>query len=90
MITRMRLGKCYLNSYLHKISVRPDGLCDHCNEIETIEHFILKCKANKELTNEIVSRCKTLKLIANVANVLSNKPLSNYLYSFIKAQKRHV
>jgi len=90
MITRMRLGKCYLNSYLHKISVRPDGLCDHCNEIETIEHFILKCKANKELTNEIVSSCKTLKLIANVANVLSNKPLSNYLYSFIKAQKRRV
>ena len=90
VITRMRLGKCYLNHYLHKISVRPDGLCEHCREQETIEHYIFKCKFNKDLTNEIVSRCKTSKLVASVANVLSNMHLSNHLYEYIKSQKRRV
>ena len=89
-ITRMRLGKCYLNSYLHKIAVHPDGLCEHCSEPETIEHYIFKCRANKELTDEIVSRCKTLKLVASTSNVLANKQLSNHLYSFIKLQKRRI
>ena len=29
-LTRLRLRKCYLNSYMHKIRRHRDGLCDTC------------------------------------------------------------
>ena len=44
LITRLRLGKCLLNHYLHQIHLHPTGLCDHCNTPETIEHYLLNCQ----------------------------------------------
>jgi len=35
---RLRLGKCRLNSYLHKIALHDTGTCDSCGEAETTEH----------------------------------------------------
>lgn len=43
IITRLRLGKCLLNCYLHRINRHHTGLCDHCNLPETVEHFLLEC-----------------------------------------------
>jgi ribonuclease HI len=43
IITRLRLGKCRLNHYLHKINRHPTGHCDHCHVPETIEHYLLHC-----------------------------------------------
>lgn len=31
------------NILLHKMKVRPNLLCDHCNEIDFIEHFFVEC-----------------------------------------------
>ena len=33
IITRLRLGKCRLNAYLHQSGKHPDGLCDICSKI---------------------------------------------------------
>ena len=46
-ITRLRLRKCRLNSYLHQIRKHPDGLCEACNKPETITHFLTECSGNK-------------------------------------------
>ena len=43
-ITRLRLGKCLLNCYLHRINRHQTGLCDHCKVPETITHFLLDCQ----------------------------------------------
>ena len=51
-ITRLRLGKCCLNSYLHKIDRHPTGLCHHCNIPETIEHFLLYCPHSNIFTTQ--------------------------------------
>jgi ribonuclease HI len=89
-ITRMRLGKCCLNSYLHAISVHPTGLCDNCNEQETIEHYIFNCSANTSLTKQLITQCNQLKLQVKISNVLSDRSLTNILYTYITDQKRRI
>jgi ribonuclease HI len=89
-ITRLRLGKCYLNSYLHKISVHDTGLCQCCNEPETIHHFVCECTHNRELTSRLKSQCRSLKTPFTVQVVLSNTKLSNTLYSHIKSEQRRI
>ena len=42
--TRLRLGHTRLHSTLHKIGRHPTGLCDYCQEQETVEHVILYCR----------------------------------------------
>jgi ribonuclease HI len=42
-IARLKLGKCFLNFYSHQINKHPTGLCDLCNQPETIEHYLLRC-----------------------------------------------
>ena len=43
LVHRLRLGKCRLNSYLHKIALHDTGTCDSCEEAETIEHYLINC-----------------------------------------------
>ena len=43
VITRLRLGKCHLNKYLHEIKAHPTGFCNYCNTDETVEHFLMHC-----------------------------------------------
>ena len=38
VITRLRLGKCCLNAYLHQIGKHPDGLCHSCNINQKLFH----------------------------------------------------
>ena len=46
-ITRLRLGKCLLNSYLHQINKHETGLCETCKVPETVQHFLLECQTSK-------------------------------------------
>jgi len=46
IITRLRLGKCCLNAYLHQIGKHKDGLCHHCGKPETVTHFLTECPNN--------------------------------------------
>ena len=45
-ITRLRLGKCKLNKYMHEIKAHPDGLCASCQVPQSIEHILLDCTAS--------------------------------------------
>ena len=44
---RLRLGKCRLNYYLHKIALHDTGTCDSCGQAETIEHYLINCPQNE-------------------------------------------
>ena len=41
--SRLRLGKCQLNAYLHVIGRYDTGLCTLCSVPETIEHHLVEC-----------------------------------------------
>jgi len=43
IITRLRLGKCKLNKYLHELHAHPTGKCINCGTDETIQHYLMEC-----------------------------------------------
>ena len=43
LLFRMRSGNVGLNSNLQKLGKRETGLCDYCDQSETIQHFQLEC-----------------------------------------------
>ena len=43
VISRLRLGHCLLNKTLKLIGKHNTGLCDGCQEEESVEHIVLRC-----------------------------------------------
>ena len=81
-ITRLRLGKCRLNYYLHKIGCHESGLCDTCGECETIEHLLLHCK-QYNIGDDLKLRCKRLNIDPTVVNILKNEKLIDLTYNLL-------
>ena len=87
-ITRLRLRKCYLNSYMHKIRRHRDGLCDTCGVPETVDHYLMHCRANRVMINNLETRCKEKNVNFSTNQILKHYDLLNILADFIKELKR--
>ena len=85
--TRLRFGKCCLNENLHKIGRHSDGSCDSCNSTETIEHYILECRNNAVLTNELKEICKRKNIQMNLCSVISDSDTLNKITDYISRSK---
>jgi len=76
LITRIRLGRCRLNYWLHQIRGHTDGLCEHCLIPETIQHYLINCTKPNSVSEKIDRHCqdnnlpKTLRTIANNQQLL--------------------
>ena len=88
MITRMRLGKCYLNHYLFNLRKHASGLCYTCHQAETIEHFFKHCRKNSELIDILSNSCRTMEIPFEVESILSNNELINRIIKYSKTQNR--
>ena len=80
VITRLRLGKCKLNPYLHQIGKHPDGLCYSCNKPETVTHFLTECPQNRTCS-AVLAASNRLKLGSTIDIVLSDSRLHNVIVS---------
>ena len=52
VFTRLRLGHCALNKSLKMIGKHQTGLCEGCQEEESVEHVLLQCskyRAQREM-----------------------------------------
>src|ERR1700690_3234258 len=78
IISRLRLGKCQLNAYLHEIHRHPDGLCQLCQEAETIEHLLLRCKLY-DFAEKLQNACAAFALPPTLTNILSSPQISSCL-----------
>ena len=79
MITRLRLGKCKLNDYLHKLGLHANGLCDVCQQPERIQHFLMQCKIS-DIGPCLEQRCKSLGSKYTLQTILSTEVILNYTY----------
>jgi len=89
VITRLRLGKCRLNKYLHDIKKHPDGLCESCHEPETIKHLLLECK-NNGFPAKLTAKCHALQLDPSLQTLLSNKKMQDLVFELILSTKRTI
>ena len=47
-LARLRTGHCSLNKYLHRFSIADQPQCPCGNGIETVAHFLLRCRDHDE------------------------------------------
>ena len=77
-LTRLRIGKCCLNSCLHEINAHPTGLCDTCHEPETVKHYLLQCK--NAVTSAVCELCTKLNIPITLSSVLRDFRLVDVIY----------
>ena len=86
--TRLRLGKARLNHYLKVINQHTDGLCHTCKVPETIEHYILHCQQNKDMTMKIKTIMTKQRSEHNIRNILLNEEAMQLIAQRIADAKR--
>jgi ribonuclease HI/exonuclease III len=89
LITRLRLGKCKLNKYLHDIAAHPDGLCNNCLAPETIQHLLMDCQ-HSEIPEKLINKCAAIKVEPTLVNILSNNDLIDLTYSLLTTLDRNI
>ena len=70
-IARFRMGRLFLNKFLHQINKHSTGLCDTCRVPETTQHFLFNC--NNNITKNLKSWCTQQKIEYSLQHVLNNK-----------------
>ena len=87
VIFRMRLHSCFLNQYLFKIGLHPDGLCSVCNVLESVEHFLLNCAKHQKLTKSLSDAAINQGLIPSLRLYLSKEPFLTLIYQYVVTSK---
>jgi len=82
VITRLRLGKCQLNAYLHQIGKHADGLCVTCGRPETVSHFLTECQ-NNVVCSAVLAACSKFNLNPTLDIMLSDSRLLNVIISSV-------
>ena len=84
IITRLRLGKCRLNAYLHEINAHSNGLCDQCGKPETVPHYLLEC--NNKVALALRQTANKFKIPLTLREALSNSVLIDVIYNNVDKQ----
>jgi len=85
IITRLRLGHCHLNYYLHKIDCHDTGLCDSCHVPQTLEHHFLFCDAQIHLITKLKAACSSLNKPFNISSFLNESKCIDLIYDQLSA-----
>jgi len=89
-ITRLRLGKCLLNHYLHVFNIHPTGLCATCAVPETVVHYLLSCADQVSLCTDLQNICMAQQLIFNLHTILNNFKCQLMIFEYISKQGRKI
>jgi len=66
--------------FLRQIGKHQDGLCNHCNEPETIPHFLSEC-SHSVTCLAVLAACKRLNLAPTLDIILSDGRRHNTIIS---------
>ena len=84
LATRLRLGFCCTNEYLHRIKATASDQCPDCECcVETIDHLLLRCPKSY-LCNKVLDVCQCLNIKSEIESVLKNVDIINVICSNIK------
>lgn len=71
ILTRLRVGHAGINKTLHLIGKHPSGLCEHCQEVESVEHVILWCPKYSHECEVLKREVRTAQEELTLKNVLT-------------------
>ena len=81
---RLRLNNCNLDYYLHKINLSDSPLCEHCSVIEDIDHFLLHCSRNYELTDLLKKVCMDNNIPYSSKYIINNLRTIRIIYRYTR------
>ena len=80
-LTRLRLGKCWVNEYLARINAVYSDRCRSCKiSSETVEHFILLCPCS-DLCKKVLSACRLMNVSPEIGKVLSTGKILDIIFN---------
>ena len=88
LINRLRFHSCRLNHYLHKIGLHDTGLCDTCEQPETVEHFLTNCVKNVELLRQLKCEAHHIKIVYTPIVGLTTPILIDIIYKYVAKMGR--
>ena len=84
VINRLKFHMCRLNAYLYKIGLHSSGLCDICEVLETVQHFLFECTKHTVLTNALSIGAEHIGISAlDLHNCLTNTVLIDLIYKYV-------
>lgn len=88
LISRMRLGKCLLNTTKHLLGIHETGQCDSCGVQESIEHYLMHCTGSTDLHSALGDACTTNNLIFSLQSILNSTACHALIYHHVLTSKR--
>lgn len=87
VVSRMRLGHTGLNRTLFIMKKHVDGICEYCNNQETLEHVIMYCPKYHQARQRLISQLGENQMTLNLHDILqrgSGEICYSFLFSFLK------
>ena len=86
VITRLRIGHTGLNNTLHKIGKHPDGRCDQCGQVESVQHVLLDCTGYEEERRTLAAAAEDARMALNMGNLLGaeGEIMFKHLMAYLK------
>ena len=79
IIYRLKTGHNRLNMHLHKLGLHNSGLCDFCEEPETVKHYLLDCLKYQHLQENLTDFAMKYNIKLTIESLLKNKEKFNML-----------
>ncbi|MBW0542703.1 hypothetical protein O181_082418 [Austropuccinia psidii MF-1] len=80
-----------LNTYLHRIRVRGDPLCNECNQLKSVRHFLSHCRRYKAQRKKMKTELRHDKIrfkSDNMRGILDNPRAIPHITKFILDSNR--
>ena len=90
ILYRLRTGHNRLNMHLHKLGLHNSGLCDFCEEPETVKHYLLDCLKYQHLQESLIDFAVKNNVKLTVESILKNRDLFPVIYDYVLKTKREI
>ena len=88
ILYRLGTGHNRLNMHLHKLGLHNSGLCNFCEEPETVKHYLLDCIKYQHLQENLINFAMKNNIKLTIESILKNKDMFPLIYDYVlKTQK---
>ena len=89
-IYRLRTGHNRLNMHLHKIGLHNSGLCELCEEPESVKHYLLDCLKFQHFQENLVDFAMKKNIKLTIESILKNWDMFPIIYEYVIKTQREI
>ena len=90
ILYRLRTGHNGLNMHLHKLGLHNSGLCDFCEEPETVKHYLLDCLKYQHYQENLIDFANKNIVKLTIESILKNRDMFPLIYDYVLKTKKEI